>query len=108
MSHTGHYDVVVRDVDHDRVTPWGVGFDSDPPEMRGVRDWGCGELKTAGFDEVKAAIDDPEQYRGVHVATIYVDLDEWSYDIENHVDVDGFSQPESIRERALRYAGTLR
>lgn len=77
----GVYECVVRDVDHDRVTPWGERT-VESVEVRGVTDHGFGDLTTAAWDEVKERVDPAAVEPGAHVATITVDLDLWEHRVE--------------------------
>lgn len=62
----------------------GKTVDSEPPEIRDVGDFGCGELTTAAFDEIREAADLDRHDPHTVVATIWIDLDEWDYSIEWH------------------------
>ena len=82
----GFYEVTVRE---NSLGEMDVGYstDSDPPSIRGTRDHGYGtDLSTPAFNEVRDAVDLEEHDVGEHIATIHIDLDQWVYRVEFHVD----------------------
>lgn len=76
----GRYEFVVRDVDEPDL---GIQ-DWNGPEMS-LKARGYGELKTGASDEIHDRLD-LEAYVGEHVATVYIDVDEWDYCIDWQVD----------------------
>jgi hypothetical protein len=85
--HVSRYAVFRRDVDTDRVTPWGWNQEeSEIAESRGLKDNGSGFIKSRGFAEVEEQLDAEEIEPGTHVATVVVDLDEWDHRVEWEVD----------------------
>lgn len=79
---TGYHVVTVRE-----NGDFGKAIESEPPAIRGVRDYGCGELTTAAFDEIRQHVDPDEHDAHEAIATVYYDYDDWSYRIEYHVPV---------------------
>lgn len=57
----------------------------NPPDTSELKSRGYGELQSAGFEEVRRAINLDEYESGEHVATIYYHLDDWNYSVEFHV-----------------------
>ena len=82
----------------DRTVKWD-GFASDPPTASGLDTHGSGFVKAGAFDDVRDAVDLEAHDLGTHIATIHMDLDEWSYsiDYEDVVDVEH----DDLRDRGL-------
>jgi len=76
----GRYEYVVRDVDEP-----DLGIRSrDGPEMS-LKARGFGDLKSAASDEIQDRLD-LANHVGNHVATVYIDVEEWDYCIDWQVD----------------------
>lgn len=60
----------------------GKTVDSEPPAIRGVKDRGCGELRSAAFDEIREVLDLSKYEPHTVVATVWIDLDAWDYAVE--------------------------
>lgn len=76
----GYVEAVVRENGN-----LGKTTDSEPPAIRGPEDHGCGELRGAAFEEIRAAIDLSNYEPHTVVATVWIDLDAWDYAVEWHV-----------------------
>lgn len=86
------YDIVTVRRRSDGSKGIGISVDSDPPEIRDVGDYGCGELKSAGTDEIREKVDLEKYDVGTEIATIHYDFDEWTYKLEYHVPVTRFDR----------------
>jgi len=102
LRRRGYYLVTVRESSTGRDLGWST--DSEPPESDGrLGDYGSGsDLKGPGFDEIEAEVELEEIEPGTHVATLWIDLDEWTYEVEY---VDGFGPDRGLLDRARELVG---
>jgi len=82
LRRRGYYEVYVRESSSGHALGWGS--ESKPPESDGrLADYGSGsDLKGPGFDEIEDRLDLEELNPGTYVATLWIDLDAWTYQIE--------------------------
>lgn len=86
------YDIVTVRRRSDGSKAIGISLDSDAPEIRDVGDYGWGELKVAGIDEIQDRVDLEKYDVGTEIATIHYDLDDWTFKLEYHVPVTRLDQ----------------
>jgi hypothetical protein len=99
LRRRGYYEIYVRESSNGHALGWR-GEESEPPESDGrLADHGSGsDLKAPGFDEIEEELELEEIEPGTHVATLWIDLDEWTYEVEY---ADGFGPGFLERAREL-------